>query len=326
MNKDTLWLQVPAAKLQRNNFARPDSSHNKLKTIAVKLARLQNLNSPSLNKTNITFFIARQGIEHHSRNSPIQSPHVNLSNNYFSSAGNCNTEKNKKASRLELINLGKKENCFPDNGVIHSTIATSTEDFTRAPAMNKEQLAKAINIGRQTAQRINISGSHLFIASEINPSNQTSALAITYALLDILPEELTLNSDRKISEKTDKLVQKALAQHKKNFSSALEILRCLGSFEIAALTGSYLCSAHIGMPVLITGFTSAVAALITKQLCPDADRWFLYSHSSDYAPYKLVLDALNAKPLLQVEYSIDNFTAIDSALSLLHLADRKSVV
>ena len=117
-----------------------------------------------------------------------------------------------------------------------------------------------------------------------------------------------------------KLIQQALEQHKNKLTSPLEILRCLGSFEIAALTGSYLCCAHIGMPVLIDGIASAIAALITARLCPEAEQWFLYSHASTDPAHKLILKILGAQPLLQLNQDLDDIAGITSTLSLLHLA------
>ena len=122
------------------------------------------------------------------------------------------------------------------------------------------------------------------------------------------------------SKETVKLIQKSLTQHKDELTSPLEILRRLGSFELAALTGSYLCCAHMGMPVLIDGFASAVAALITAQICPEAEQWFLYSHTSNNPAHKLILKTLKAQPFLQLEKNIDNMAGITTALSLLHLS------
>lgn len=298
MNQNTLWLQVPAAKVPSINRAGLPSVPDKLDYIAIKLASLQGYESPYLDKINIILFIADHGITSQDISSLTQPIIAEI-----------------LKTKLEIVNIGTNNNLESIAGVIHSPIATSTEDFFHTPAMSNEQLAKAINIGRQSAQRIHLGGAQLFVASAINNANILSAHALSCALLNIEPEQLSsLNNDQR------KLIQQALAQHKKQLTSPLEILRYLGSFEIAALTGSYLCCAHMGMPVLIDGFTSAVAALITERLCPEAKQWFLYSQISNNPAHKQILKTLRAQPLLQLDQTLDDISGIASTLSLLYLA------
>lgn len=308
MNQDTLWLQVPAAKPHPVNLLEVSTAPDKLEYIATKLASLQRYESPYLEKINIILFVADHGIE----NQPITSEFLNK----LSSTGDTNIAiANKLKAKIEIVNLGGKTNFKCIDGIIHSTLTTSTEDIFHAPAMSEEQFARAINIGRQSAQRIYLSEAQLFIASATKNRNIPSVYALTCALLDVQPEELvSLNSDQ------HKLILQALEKHKEQLTSPLEILRCLGSFEIAALTGSYLCCAHIGMPVLIDGLAAAIAAFITVKLCPGAEQWFLYSYTSTNPAHQLILKSLSAQPLLQLNETLDDIAGITNALSLLHLA------
>ena len=316
MNQDTLWLQVPSAKIQPLSLLKYSNIPDKLERIAIKLTSLQNREELYLDKINMVLFIADQGIVNHDANSLTQ-PVTDGFINKFSPGGDASQIIHEKFNaKIEVINLGTKINFNSIEGVKHSELATSTANFCHAPAMNNEQLARAINIGRQSAQRAYINGAQLFIASEINTANPLSALAMTCALLNTLPEQL---SD--IDSEKCKILHHALKQHNMQLTSPLEILRHLGSFEIAALTGGYLCSAHIGMPVLIDGFTSAVAALITEKLCPGAERWFLYSHTSNNSAHKLILETIGAQSLLQINQSLNDIAGIAASLSLLHLAN-----
>ncbi|MFK5915221.1 MAG: nicotinate-nucleotide--dimethylbenzimidazole phosphoribosyltransferase [Woeseiaceae bacterium] len=319
MNQDTLWLQVPAAKIHPVNWDNVSNVPDKLEDIAIRLASLQGSVPPCLDKINVILFIADHGVINQDEITLAQPITTELLNNFSRTDDIIHIMANKLNAKLEVVNLGTKINLKSIDGIIHSTIATSTANFCHAQAMNNEQLARAINIGRQSIQRIHLSGAQLFVAREINRANTLSALAITCALLNIAPEEFTPN-DEKHNKDIIKLVHKALTQHKDELTSPLEILQRLGSFEIAALIGSYLCCAHIGIPVLIDGFASAVAAFITIRLCPGAEQWFLYSQTPNNPAHKLILDTLKAQPLLQLKQNIDNMASITTALSLLHLA------
>ena len=216
--------------------------------------------------------------------------------------------------KIEVINLGNTTNLNSITGIINSNIASCTTNFSHTAAMNEQQLAKAINIGRQSAQRIKLREAQLFIACEINNTNTFSAIAITCALFNLAPEQLNEQDTEK-----NKLIHQALNKHKEQLTSPLETLRCLGSFEIAALTGSYLCCAHMGLPILINGVASSVAALITAKVCPQAEKWFIYSQSSNNTTHAFILESLKANPLLQ-DTKLDNFPAIITVLSLLQRA------
>ena len=305
MNQDTLWLQVPAAKIHPVNLVYVSTTPNKLEHIATKLVSLQGYESPYLEKINIILFVADHDIENrdvtNQDKTPSPQPITSEFLNKLSSTGDTSLTITKKLkTKLEIVNLG-----------------ISTANFRHAPAMSDEEFSRAINIGRQSAQRLHLSGVQLFVASTINNNNISYVYALTCALLDVQPEKIVdINSEQY------KLIQQALEQHKEQLTTPLEILRSLGSFEIAALTGSYLCCAHIGMPVLIDGLAAAIAALITTRICPEAKQWFLYSYTSTDPVHQLILKNLGAQPLLQLNQVIDDIAGITSTLSLLHLASK----
>lgn len=323
MNQDTLWLQVPAKKTHHVNLAGVSHVADKLENIAIKLASLQDNASPYLDKINVILFAADHGVTSQEENY-FRQPITTSLLHKFSHSGDINQiMTNKLSAKLEIINLGTKEDLTSIDGIFHSIIATSTANFCYASAMNNQQLARAINVGRQSIQRIHISGTQLFVAREINQTNNLSALAMTYALLNIPPEKLTVYDaayNKNQNKEKNKLIRIALEKHKDKLTSPLEILQHLGSFEISALTGAYLCCAHIGIPVLIDSFASAVAALITIRLCPGAEQCFLYSQTSSNPAHNLILKTLKAQPLLQLNKNIDGMAGITNALSLLHLA------
>ena len=316
MNSQTLWLQVPAAKIPSIKQIELSSAADKLEHTAHTLAALQGNSIPHIGESSIIFFVAEQGISLESKIDLTPSLPVEIIN-ILSYENKVQHIKEKTVqAKIEVINLGSTKKLSSISGIINSNIAYRTANFSHAAAMDEQQLAKAINIGRQSAQRIKLRGEQLFIACEVNNTNTFSAIAITCALLNITPEQLNEQNSEK-----NKLINQALNKHKKQFMSPLDVLRCLGSFEITALTGSYLCCAHMGMPILINGIASAVAALITAKLCPQAEQWFVYSQSSNNATHAFILETLKAKPLLQsnamIDTKLDNFSSIITTLSLL---------
>lgn len=269
MNEDTLWLQAPAAS----------------QCLEIQI----NSNPSAIEQINMTLFAADHGVTRAEIPAYLQSktliekcfhetPYTHILSNIFK-------------IKIEVINLGTVVNIESLKGVINQQLCTSTENFCHKPAMNREQFSTAINIGRQAAQRAKVCNTEFFICSDINYRNTISAIAITSALLNIPPEQLIEVDDKdKIS-----LITKALNYHQQHLETPLEILRRLGGFELAALTGSYLCCAHMGLPVLIDGLTSSTAALVAARLCPGAEKWFLFATTPEEQVHKVVLKSLNMK-------------------------------
>jgi nicotinate-nucleotide--dimethylbenzimidazole phosphoribosyltransferase len=117
-----------------------------------------------------------------------------------------------------------------------------------------------------------------------------------------------------------KVIARALAKHAQIASTPLDMLRCLGGFEIAALVGAYIRSAQLGVPVLVDGFISTVAALAAVRINPAVAPWLLLSHQSAEPAHGLLIAALGVRPLLQLDMRLGEASGAAIAVSLLHSA------
>ena len=112
----------------------------------------------------------------------------------------------------------------------------------------------------------------------------------------------------------------AVALHRPVLGDPLEVLRCLGGLEIAALTGAYVHCAQVGLPVLVDGFITGSAALLAARLCPASPDWFFYAHNSAEPGHALILAALEARPLLQLGLRLGEASGAAAAVPLLRMA------
>ncbi|MGP1667007.1 MAG: nicotinate-nucleotide--dimethylbenzimidazole phosphoribosyltransferase, partial [Rhodanobacter sp.] len=115
------------------------------------------------------------------------------------------------------------------------------------------------------------------------------------------------------------VIARALARHT-GARDALACLRRLGGFEIAALTGAYVAAAQVGLPVLVDGFISTVAALTAVGLNPRCRPWLLFAHCSQEHGHARVLAALKAEPLLDLGMRLGEGSGAAVAVPLLRLA------
>ena len=153
--------------------------------------------------------------------------------------------------------------------------------------------------------------------------NTTSATAMACVLLGLPPQRLagpgTGLAAAGVSHKIEVIAQ-SLLKHERALTSPYAILKYLGGFEIAALTGAYCTAAQRGLPVLVDGFISSVAALVAERMNPGVARWFLYGHRSSEPGHHAVLEALDAHPLLSLGLRLGEGSGAASAIPLLRLA------
>ncbi len=327
------WLNVPSTPLNKQaaidaearqmQLTKPPGALGKLETLAIRLAAMQGTVAPRMEDIHITVFAGDHGIATRGVSAFPQAVTVEMLRNFSRGGAAINVLAKNLGATLNVINLGTASDPGSLDKVINRHLGAGTADFVEQPAMTEQQFYDALNAGRQSAERVALAKGHLFIGGEMGIGNTTAAAAIACALLTKDAAELTGPGtgldDKGVSRKA-KLIASALAHHQLAADKPLEILRCLGGFEIVALTGAYLSCAHTGLPVLIDGFISSVAALAAVTITPDAADWFIYSHASAEPGHAHVMAALDAQPLLDLGMRLGEGSGAAIAVPLLRLA------
>ncbi|MEW5703556.1 MAG: nicotinate-nucleotide--dimethylbenzimidazole phosphoribosyltransferase [Pseudomonadota bacterium] len=333
MNATIDWLQVPAAlpdgdarraaEARQATLTKPPGALGRLEEIAIRLAALQGTERPHVDPVCIAVFAADHGVAEEGISAFPQAVTAEMVRNYAHGGAAINVLARALGAELEVINLGTVDDPGPLEGVLNLSLGPGTANFCREPAMHEEQLFRALSAGRQAVERAKLAGARLFIGGEMGIGNTTTAAALACALLDEAPERLAgpgagLGAQG-IAHKTG-IISQALDRHSRYHGAPLEALRRLGGFEIAALTGSYMACAQMGLPSLVDGFISSVAALIAARLCPGAESWFLFSHISAEPGHRTVLDTLDARPFLDLGMRLGEGSGAAATVPLLRLA------
>ncbi len=315
--------QQQAALARQAQLTKPPGSLGALEDIAVRLAALQGCERPQLERVRITVFAGDHGVAAEGVSAFPQSVTVEMLRNFARGGAAINVLARSIGAGLEVVNVGTVTDPGELPGVIHCGIAPGTANFCRAPAMTQTQMTLALNAGKAAAERARVDDMQLFIGGDMGIGNTTSASALACALLRRPATELvgrgTGLDDPGVLRKS-RVVEQALALHAPALRDAVAILRCLGGLEIAALTGAYLRCAQLGVPVLVDGFISSVAALLATRLAPAASAWFFYAHQSAEAGHATVLAQLDARPLLNLGMRLGEASGAAVALPLLRLA------
>ncbi|NOC82061.1 nicotinate-nucleotide--dimethylbenzimidazole phosphoribosyltransferase [Ruegeria sp. HKCCD6428] len=172
-----------------------------------------------------------------------------------------------------------------------------TADFTQAPAMTEAELLDALRTGWQAVDP----QADLLVVGEMGIGNTTPAAAIACALFGGDAADWTGRGtgvdDAGLTNKT-RVVAEGVALHKSE--DGLEILRCLGGREIAAMAGAIAAARILRIPVILDGFICTAAAACLWRLSDTALDHAVAGHQSAEAAHGAVLAKLGKEPLLSL--------------------------
>ena len=181
--------------------------------------------------------------------------------------------------------------------VVQLNLETPTSDFSEGPAMSETDLIAALQAGWDAVDP----GADLFVAGEMGIGNTTAAAAMAYALFGGSAKDWvgagTGLGEKGISQKA-RVVAKAVDVNMAR--QPLEVLRCLGGREIAAMVGAYASARNKRIPVILDGFIATAAASVLHAMDPCALDHAIAAHRSDEQAHSEMLKRLGKSPLLDL--------------------------
>lgn len=312
------------AQERQAQLTKPPGSLGMLETLAVRLAAMQGRDAPRIDNIHVCIFAADHGIAAEGVSAFPQAVTAEMVKNFAAGGAAINVLSRHAKASFEVVDVGLVQ-AVDASGVIDHRVGAGTENFKLKPAMTAAQLQHALAAGESAVQRTLANAADIFIGGEMGIANTTSASAIAAALLNIPATDITgagtgLNAQQMMHKAN--VIAQALQLHRTALIEPLTILQYLGGFEIAALTGAYIAAARHGLPVLVDGFISSVAALSAVKICPDCRDWFFYGHHSEEKGHKIVLEALAAEPILNLGMRLGEASGAVLALPILQMACR----
>ena len=326
------WLQQPIAAIDKQTQAqarqrqgqltKPPGSLGRLEELAIRLAGMQATQSIALDKIHIVVFAADHGIAAEGVSAFPQAVTTEMIKNFARGGAAISVMARQLGASLEVVDVGSVTPPGPLPGVVEQRIAAGTANFLEQPAMDQEQLAQALQCGRDAVLRAE--GMQLFIGGDMGIANTSAAAAIAAALLHKPASELagpgTGLDASGISHKA-RLIQSAIEKHHDVMDGdPLKVLRHVGGFEIAALCGAYLACAQQGIPFMVDGFIASSAALVAVQLNTGVRKWMFLSHRSAEPGHGRMVAGLGIEPLLDLGMRLGEGSGAAVAVPLLRMA------
>lgn len=328
------WLMAPcpppseahaeAAEARQNALTKPKGALGVLERLAIQIAALQRTGRPRADNVRIVLFAGDHGITAQGVSAYPSAVTVQMLDNFARGGAAISVLARKLGTPLEVIDAGTLA-ASAIEGVTTDKPCYGTRDFSRVPAMTMGEAQHALAAGRRAALRAAEHRADLLILGEMGIGNTTSAAAIAAALLDRSPADLVgagTGLDSEGIRHKAAIITGALELHglKQPGTDPLEVLTHVGGLEIAALTGAITGAAQRGIPILIDGFIVTVAALVATRLNASCRDWLIYSHRSSEQGHRLILEALDAEPILDLKLRLGEGSGAALALPIVRLA------
>jgi len=222
-------------------------------------------------------------------------------------------------SKFDTSNISQFKNEF-----VSKKIVNGTKNFTKEPAMTRDEAIKCIQTGAEiTLNYIKKLNLDIVITGEMGIGNTTPSAAIGTVVTNSTVEEMigkgTGLSEEGVLRKTE-AIKKAISLNNPDLNNPIDILSKVGGAEIGAIAGTILAAALSKIPVIVDGFISTAAALIAYKLNPDVKEYIFAGHCSEEPGHKKMLEFLQSEPVLNLNMRLGEGTGAVLALNILKQA------
>jgi nicotinate-nucleotide--dimethylbenzimidazole phosphoribosyltransferase len=230
--------------------------------------------------------------------------------------------------QMNVVDVGVDAHFDGVDGLLHCKVRKGTRNMLHEPAMNDAELAQAFDVGSRLATEASANGKSLLAVGEMGIGNTTAASAIT-SVLTKKPVALVTGKGTGLdagAESHKRLVIEAVIQ--KHFSTVgidsapdpLEVLRCVGGLEIAAMTGMILGAARSGIALVADGFISTAAAAIAFAIEPRVRGYLFAGHQSEEPGHRVLLEYIGLEPILSLNMRLGEGTGAVLAMPIIESA------
>ena len=311
-----------AALARQAQLTKPAGSLGRLEHLACELAGLQQTDQPRATTAPIIIFAGDHGVVAQGVSAYPQDVTIAMMSNFASGGAAISVLARELGSSLEVVDAGTLAH-QPISGIVTDKPRHGSRDFSREAALTADEVAFALECGKRAVSRAG--AADILIFGEMGIGNTTASAAIASALLGLSAEQ-TAGSGTGVDARGRALkvtvIDQALGRHglRRGDVSVEDVLCAVGGLEITAISGAIIAAAQRRVPVLIDGLIVSAAALAAACLNPSCRPFLLASHRSAEQGHRLVLEALGAQPLLDLDLRLGEGSGAALALPLLRLA------
>lgn len=320
--------ELTKAARHLDQLTKPVGSLGQLEQVAAQLIAIRGAHAQLPLRKAIYVFAADHGVARAGVSAYPPEVTAQMVRNFLAGGAAINVLARQHGAELTVVDAGVDADFEESPRLRAMKVRRGSRNFLEEPAMTEDEMAAALDAGLTLADEAHAKGADLVVAGEMGIGNTTAASAITAMLTGRDPVEVTgkgaglddAGRNRKLN-----VIRRALRKHFPDRTNvpALDVLRCVGGLEIAAITGFVVGAAQHRMVIVCDGFISTAAAALAVAIGPNVRQYLIAGHFSEEPGHRFLLRHLELAPVLRLNMRLGEgmgavmaFPIIESAFRL----------
>ncbi|WP_455358001.1 nicotinate-nucleotide--dimethylbenzimidazole phosphoribosyltransferase [Streptomyces sp. SYSU K21746] len=311
---------------RQKRMTKPAGALGMLEIISAQLSGLSRMCPPPIPEpAAVAIFAGDHGVHAQGVTAWPQEVTSQMVANFLGGGAVCNAFANQVGAEVCVIDVGVAGDLPATPGLLPRKVRPGTSDFTTGPALTREEVLSAIEVGIETARDLVAAGNKALLTGEMGIANTTVSAALISVYTDLDPAEVTGRgtgiNDEMHARKVD-VVRRALDLHQPDPADPIGVLAAVGGLEHAAIVGLLLGGASLRTPVVLDGVSAGAAALVARAIAPEALAACIAGHRSAEPGHVAALNKLGLRPLIDLDLRLGEGTGALLALPVVQSAAR----
>jgi nicotinate-nucleotide--dimethylbenzimidazole phosphoribosyltransferase len=314
---------TPRVQAHLDDLTKPQGSLGRLEELAMRYCLIQGTPRPRLGAKRICCFAGDHGVAAEGVSAFPKEVTPQMVFNMLAGGAAINVLTRHVNAELVVVDMGVAAPMENAPGLCQRKIRSGTDNIAVGPAMTVAEAGAALAVGIELAAAAAREGVTMLGTGDMGIANTTPATALLAAYLGCPVEDITgrgTGIDGKTLAHKIEVIQRALAVNRARLSDPLGTLAALGGFEIAGIAGLVLGGAAHRLPVVVDGFISTAGAVAACAICPAAREYVIFSHLSQERGHRVIMEALKARPVLDLDMRLGEGTGGALAMSIIEAA------
>lgn len=311
---------------RQKRMTKPPGALGMLEIISAQLSGLSRMCPPPIPEpAAVAIFAGDHGVHAQGVTAWPQEVTAQMVANFLGGGAVCNAFANQVGAEVCVIDVGVASELPATPGLLPRKVRPGTADMTTGPALTREEVKAAIEVGIETARDLVAAGNKALLTGEMGIANTTASAALISVYTEVDPAEVTGRgtgiNDEMHSRKVE-VVRRALDLHQPDPADPIGVLAAIGGLEHAAMVGLLLGGASLRTPVILDGVSAGAAALVARAIAPEVLAACIAGHRSAEPGHVAALNKLGLRPLVDLDLRLGEGTGALLALPVVQSAAR----
>ena len=307
-----------------DNLTKPKGSLGRLEEMALQIGTIQQTLSPALKNPYHIIFGADHGIVAEGVSYTPAEVTPQMVFNFVAGGAGINFLARQHNIKMKVVDAGINYDFVGLDQLVDLKVRKGTRNYLHEAATTKQEFDLCIERGAKVVEDCFNEGCNIISFGEMGIGNtSTSSMWMTYLTGISLEKCVGAGSgfDSEGVKRKLSILQKSMDNYSGD-NSVESVLCYFGGYEMLMSVGAMLKAAELKMLILIDGFIMTNCILAASKFNANVLDYCIFTHQGDEAGHKLVLEYLNAKPLLHFGLRLGEGTGALCAYPLIDSAVR----